>query len=77
MIQTIENGQEMLCWQIIEKYPDHYILIKMVETDYETGKRTGIPLVLSDVMNDLFKYDIEDSTVLTGNNLTFRIGGFL
>ncbi|MCL1998931.1 MAG: hypothetical protein FWG65_09195 [Turicibacter sp.] len=77
MVQTIENGQEMYCWQIAEKYPDHYILIKMVETDYETGKRTGIPLVLSDVHADLFKYDIEDSNVITGYNLTFRIGGFL
>jgi len=77
MIQTIENGQEMYCWQIEEKYPDHYILIKMVEMDYETGKETGIPLMLGDVMKELFKYDIEDSNVLTGDNLTFRIGGFV
>jgi len=77
MIQPIENGQEMLCWKIEEKYPDHYILIEMVETDYDTGKRTGIPLALGDEREEFYKVRRENNTVLIGDNLTFRIGGFL
>jgi len=77
MIQTIENGQEMSYLQIIERYPDHYILIKMVEMDYNTGKETGIPLALSNEQEEFFGRYEGENTVLTGNNLTFRIGGFL
>ncbi|MCL1998929.1 MAG: hypothetical protein FWG65_09185 [Turicibacter sp.] len=77
MVQTIENGQEMYCWQIAEKYPDHYILIKTVEMDYKTGKDTGIPLLLSDKQEELFGRYEGEKVILTGNNLTFRIGGFL
>jgi len=77
MIQTIENGQEMSYLQIIERYPDHYILIKMVESDYKTGKETGIPLALGDNDQELCKLYEEKNNVLTGYNLTFRIGGFL
>jgi len=77
MIQTIENGQEMYCWQIEEKYPNHYILTEMVETDYDTGKETGIPLALGDERKEFYKNRQENTIVLIGDNLTFRIGGFL
>ena len=77
MIQTIENGQEMYCWQIVEKYPDHYILIKVMETDYETGKETGIPLALGDEHREFSERYGGEKTVLTGMNLRPLIGGFL
>ncbi|MCL1994959.1 MAG: hypothetical protein FWG63_01990 [Defluviitaleaceae bacterium] len=77
MIQMIENGQEMHCWQIVEKYPDHYILIKTVEMDYKTGKDTGIPLALSDDRKEFSGRYEGEKVVLTGDNLAIRIGGVL
>ncbi|MCL2015510.1 MAG: hypothetical protein FWG68_04605 [Defluviitaleaceae bacterium] len=77
MIKIIENGQEMMYWQIVEKYRDNYILIKMVETDYETGKQTGIPLELGDDDEEFYGRYNDGKTVLTGMNLRPLIGGFL
>jgi len=81
-MSRINNAAVMGLVGIAETYPDYYILVKIVEIDYENGRETGIALYTSSTwqeLEDFIKKEglLEETTIVQGVNLLPLIGGLL
>jgi hypothetical protein len=82
IMRKIEKASTMNFVNLVELYPDEYILVKIVEIDYDKGKETGVALYVSETEDELFpianKEDIDGKTIiLPGENLHPMFGGLM
>jgi len=67
---------------IVEEYPDAYILVRIVEIDHNNGRALGIALYTAASQEELSAYAkieglINETMILQGENLVPMIGGLL
>jgi hypothetical protein len=79
-MRKIENASIMNFVNLVELYPDEYILAKIVEIDYDKGKETGTALFASKSRDDLVivaknEGILSDTIILQGENLHPMFGG--
>ena len=79
MITEIKDGIEMHFWRIAEIYPDSYILVKMTKIDTSVGITKGIPIHIGETYNEVVSIwaNVDNATIITGNNKDSVLGGLL
>jgi hypothetical protein len=81
-MQKVENAETRNFVNIVEAYPDEYILVKIVEIDHDKGAETGIPLYTGATRGELVALSKREgifakTMILEGENLLPVIGGLL
>jgi len=76
------NATAMGFINIVETYPDVYILVRIVEIDHDNGRAVGIALYTAASQEELSAYAkkkglINETMILQGENLVPMIGGLL
>jgi hypothetical protein len=67
---------------IVEAYPDLYILVRIIEIDPDNGRAVGIALYTATSQEELTAYAkkediINETMILQGENLVPMVGGLL
>ena len=82
MLQNVLNPEKMDFLEIEKKFPNDYILVKIIETD-DYGDELAIIIRTSSNRESLYaceerKEDTSNTTILTGNNLqSVLLEGFM
>ena len=81
-MSKIINAVEMGFVRIVEMYPNDYILVRIIEIDYDKGREVGIAIYTASSWEELYSYAkkegiVGETIVLQGENLVPVLGGIL